>query len=118
MSEEQIFEFYNKRGNAENIFRDLKNDFALNNFPSSGLYANAFYLQVVVSSFNIFQISKTKLFKKEWHKHRLKTIRYHIINAAASVIQSGRQIILRLYEGYKYFKEFQSALEISYCALL
>ncbi len=118
MAEKQIISFYNQRGNAENIFKELKNDFALNNFPSSGLYANAFYLQVVVSAYNIFQISKKKLFKKNWHKHRLKTIRYYIINAAALIVKSGRRIIMRLYNSYKYFQEFQSALEISYSALL
>jgi len=118
MDELSILNYYNQRGNGENIFKELKNDFALNNFPSSEYYANGFYLQVVVSTYNIFQISKTKLFKKEWHKHRLKTIRYYIINIAGYIVRSGREIILKLFENYAYYKEFKGALELSYCALL
>jgi hypothetical protein len=46
---EEVIEFHNGRSNAENVFKEVKNDFELSHFPCIALEANAayFYWRVI-----------------------------------------------------------------------
>jgi hypothetical protein len=108
-----IYFFHDKRANAENIFKELKGDFCLSHFPCKNLSANAFYMQILISAYNCFQMVKEKVFGTKWFKYTAKTIRYKIICLAGMVVTSGRQTILKINKEYQYLKEFLSLQELS-----
>jgi len=107
-----IYFFHDKRANAENIFKELKGDFCLSHFPCKKLSANAFFMQVIISAYNTFQMVKEKVFGESWFKYTAKTIRYKIICLAGLVVTSGRQTILKINKEFQYLKEFLSLQEL------
>ena len=70
-------------------------------------------MQILICSYNVFQIIKEKLFGKNWFKYTAKTIRYRIIRIAGYVIKRSRKLILKINSEYLYLKEFTTALGMS-----
>jgi hypothetical protein len=115
----EIMRFHNKRGNAENFFKELKNDYALHHFPCSDFDADAVYFYLRILGFNFFRsLLHSALFPKEWSRHFLGTIIFRFIHIAAKVTRRSRQIFISVYERYEYYNEFAQALELSNFSLI
>ena len=117
-SDEEIYKFHQKRAASENIFKELKNDFCLSHLPCSNLDANAFFMQIIICSYNFFHTVKEKLFEKKWHYHTAKTIRYKFIRIAGLVVKKSRQYVLKIYSKTKYIDDLIKALDQSQYALI
>jgi hypothetical protein len=53
---EQIFDWYDQRGQAENFIKELKNDFVADCIPSSAYRVNTFRLQLHALAYNLLAL--------------------------------------------------------------
>jgi len=109
----EIVKFHAHRANAENIFKALKGDFWLANFPCHSLEGNAFFMQIMISAYNLFGKLKEMLLEPQWRRHTLRTIRYRIIQVAGIVIRHGRRMILKINKRYRFLKEIIKSAKTS-----
>lgn len=118
-SAEEIMRFHNKRGNAENFFKELKNDYALHHFPCSDFTADSVYFYLRILAFNFFRaLLNSALLPKNWSRHFLGTLIFRFIHVAGKVVKRSRQIYLYIFERYAFFDEFACALEHSHFSLI
>jgi hypothetical protein len=118
-SAEEVMRFHNGRGNAENFFKELKNDYSLHHFPCSDFYADAAYFYLRIIAFNFFRaLLKSVFFPKNWSSHFLGTLIFRFIHVAGKVVRRSRQIHLYIFERYAFFDEFAAALDVSSFSLI
>lgn len=111
MSEAEIIEFYNKRGESEKNFDIQNNDFGWAHLPFSFLKENTVFMLVTAMLKNFYlyllkNISKKIVPLKQ--TSRLKSFLRHFICVPAKWIHTGRQTILNLYTDKTYYKEIFS----------
>ncbi len=106
-SYQEVLEFYQKRGNAENFIREEKYGFDLKHFPCLELAPNHAFGQLAMVAHNILRwIAVTERPDKP---HFSKKIRRRYVYIPGRVIQHARQLFLkipvRFYEEVKRLKE-------------
>ena len=113
-----VVKFHAHRANAENMFKELKADFWLDNFPCNTLEGNAFFMQIMISAYNLFQMLKERLFENSWLQFTLRTVQYKMIHLAGLIVRGGRKVTLKVNSNYIYLKEFIAAVDTSQYTLL
>lgn len=113
MEQQEIISQHAHRANAENMFKELKGCFWLDNFPCNTYNGNAFFMQIMISSYNIFQRVKETILPPSWIKHTLKTIQYRLIHLAGYIVKHSGQLILKINEKYIYYQELIQGLDTS-----
>ena len=93
--EEVIYE-YNKRVSIENIIKELKIGFGIEDIPTGDYFANALFFAIGVLVYNTFIMIKTHLLPEEFKTKTIETIRWSIINIAGKFINHGRRLVLLL----------------------
>ena len=106
MTDKEVIEFYNQRGDAENTNKFLLNDFNLNHLPFPDMNTNTVYMH--------FQCIVAILF--EWLKKilvankipninltmRIKAVCFHYITVATEFIRNKKENVLIVYSHQKY----------------
>ena len=103
----KIVHFYRQRGDAENVIKEEKEGFAVENILSEDFLANAAIFQIQLLAYNLVQYFKYTNLKKSWWNLRIKQLRFRLINIAGVVVNHARKTILRISVNYKYMKTFQ-----------
>ena len=105
MTDLEIVEFYNDRGESERLFDEMNNDFLWKKMPFSFLHENTVFLIMMAICRNLFHfltdfISKKLDFIKP--NFRLKKFIFRFMVVPSKWIKRGRQQILKLFSTKKY----------------
>lgn len=103
----RVVQFYRERGDAENVIKEEKEGFALENILSEDFLANAALFQMQLLSYNLVQYFKYTHLERSWWHLRIKQLRFRLINIAGVVINHARKTILRISIYYKYWETFR-----------
>lgn len=105
MSDLEVIEFYNKRGDSERLFDEMNNDFLWKKMPFSFLNENTVFLVMMAICRNLFHYltefisSKLDFIKPTF---RLKKFIFRFMVVPSKWIKQGRQDILKLFTTKKY----------------
>lgn len=100
MSDDQVAQFYNARGEMEREFDVLKNDFLWNNMPYSKLNQNTVFLIIMAICRNIYHYIITgfsQVYTGLSANFRIKKFIFRFISTPAKWIKNSRTWKLRLY---------------------
>jgi hypothetical protein len=98
---EQIFEWYEQRGQAENFIKDLKNEIAADRLSCSAYRANAFRLQLHGLAYNLLVLFRRVVLRgTALASATIGTIRLRLLKAGARVIRSVRHLWFHLATGW------------------
>jgi len=105
MTDKEIIEFYNARGDSERLFDEMNNDFLWKKMPFSFLHENTVFLVMMAICRNLFHfltefISRKLDFIKP--NFRLKKFIFRFMVVPSKWIKQGRQIVLKLFTSKKY----------------
>ena len=100
MSDLEVIQFYNARGNSERLFDEMNNDFLWKKMPFSFLEQNTVYLIIMAICRNLYhfllqRISEKISFVKT--SFRLKRFIFRFMTVPAQWTYRGRQWMLRLF---------------------
>lgn len=98
----ELVNLYRERGDAENVIKEEKEGFGLDNILSEDFLANAAFFQLQLLSYNLVQYFKYANLEKSWWNLRIKQLRFRLINIVGVVVNHSRKTILRLHQNYKY----------------
>lgn len=106
MTEQQVIEFYNQRGDAENSNKQILEDANCKRLPCSDLDANTSYLYMMAAANTLFEWSKSVMVKNNASKikknMRVKNIVRHYVQVATEWIYEKGEEILVVYSNLTY----------------
>lgn len=110
MTDLEVVEFYNDRGESERLFDEMNNDFLWKKMPFSFLNQNTVFLIMMAICRNLFHfltgfISKRLTFIKP--TFRLKKFIFRFMVVPAKWISQGRQQVLKLFSRKEYHLLFE-----------
>lgn len=91
---------YERCGKSEEVHAIMKDDLAGGRLPSCRFGANAAWWWMMVLSLNLNEIMKRRILGGSWATKRMKSLRFHLINIPARVIEHSRQLIVKLSESH------------------
>jgi len=91
---QEVLEFHQKRGNAENFIREEKYGFDLKHFPCQELKANTAFAQLAMVAHNILRW--IAVVQKPDKPHFSKKIRRRYVYIPGKIIQHARQVFLKI----------------------
>jgi DDE family transposase len=98
---EQIFAWYNQRGQAENYIKELKNDLAADRLSCSAYRANAFRLQLHALAYNLLVLFRRLLLHgTQLACATLAQVRLRLFKLGARVRRSVRRLWFHLASGW------------------
>jgi len=105
MTDKEIVEFYNDRGQSERLFDEMNNDFLWKKMPFSFLNENTVFLVMMAICRNLFHfltefISRKLDFIKP--NFRLKKFIFRFMVVPSKWIRQGRRDVLKLFTSKKY----------------
>lgn len=95
LSSSLIHSIYNKRGDCENIIKELKYDYSIDGFALQGFYPMEAAFRLIMLAYNIMVIFKQAVITSK-HSHRLSTIKFQCIAIGSYVVKNGRSKVLKL----------------------
>jgi hypothetical protein len=96
LSAEEVVWWHNQRGQAENLIKELKIGFGMEQMVSGSFLANTLYFGLGILSYNTAQAQKLFFMDSDWRTHTIGTIRWRLVEVAGKVVRHGRQLILKL----------------------
>jgi len=100
-SAQEIIEFYNGRGDAENSNRYMLNDFNLHHLPFSDMGTNTVFMYLMAMCATLFEWIKSVLITNKVKAinsgMRVKAICFHYITTAATYISHARKKVLKIF---------------------
>jgi len=106
-----IIEMHNQRGEAENIFKELKSGFGMEWMPCGETKANAVFFRIGVIAYNLFQAMKLMSLPAWWRKATIATARWSIYQVAARLVYHARSIVLKLAASAEKINVFRHACD-------
>ena len=98
---EEIFNWYEQRGQAENFIKELKNDLAADRLSCSKYRANAFRLQLHALAYNLLVLFRRHVLRgTALARATIGTIRLRLLKAGARVKVSARRLWFHLATGW------------------
>jgi hypothetical protein len=111
-SRHKVVRFYRKRGNAENVIRELKEGYAADHILSEEFLANAVFFQLQLLAYNLVELFKYAHLDRSWWRLRIKQLRYRLLNIAGVVARHARRTVLRLSVHYRYVETFRRIFQL------
>jgi hypothetical protein len=110
-SPHKVVRFYRKRGDAENVIRELKEGYAADHILSEDFLANAVFFQLQLLAYNLVEVFKYAHLDRSWWRLRIKQLRYRLLNIAGVVARHARRTVLRLSVHYRYVETFRGVFQ-------
>jgi len=107
-----VVRFYRKRGEAENVFRELKEGYALDHILSEHFLANAVFFQLQLLAYNLVELFKYVHLDSSGWWLQIKQLRFRLINIAGVVVRHARRSVLRLSVHYRYVETFHRIFQL------
>lgn len=102
----EVVHFYRDRGDAENVIKEEKEGYGVENILAEDFMANAAIFQMQLLAYNVVQYFKYTNLKRSWWDLRIKQLRFRLINIVGVVVNHARRTILRISVNYKYLEDF------------
>lgn len=100
-SDEQIFNWYEQRGQAENFIKELKNDVGADRLSCSAYRANAFRLQLHALAYNLLVLFRCQMLSRtELARASINSMRLKLFKVAARVRVSCRVLRFHFASGW------------------
>ena len=100
-SAQEIFHWYEQRGQAENFIKEFKNDLAADRLSCSAYRANAFRLQLHAFAYNLLVLFRRRVLAGTSHaRSTAATIRLRLFKVGARVTISVRRVWFHLASGW------------------
>jgi len=98
---EEIFAWYNQRGQAENFIKELKRDVAADRLSCSAYRANAFRLQLHALAYNLLVLFRSRVLRGTELAHAtIEQLRLRLFKLGARVRRSCRRLWFHLASGW------------------
>jgi hypothetical protein len=108
---QQIFDWYEQRGQAENFIKELKNDLAADRLSCSKYRANAFRLQLYATAYNLLVLFRCHVLRgTQLARATAGTIRLRLLKVGARVKLTARRLWFHLATGWPGRLVFEQAL--------
>jgi len=105
---QDIFAFYNSRGECENRIKEIKNGFAADRLSCHTYLANSFRLNLHCLAYNLVNLFREKILATTTlAKAQIDTLRYKLFKIGAWVKESCRRIWVKLASGWPYRNLFR-----------
>ena len=108
---QQVIEWHNQRGQAENFNKELKNGFGMERMPCGQSFANAVFFRIGLIAYNIFIGFKRLSCPESWLKHTIATFRWKMVQVAGRIVRHAGEIILKLAVDIKKLELFRGIRE-------
>ena len=105
---EDIWRFYNHRANCENMIKECKGGFGIDEISSSGFYPNYADLLIKLIGYNAFCSFKKEILPKEKRWFTIATIRKMFFLIPAIIVHHAHCFILRLSCWHPWRKEWRN----------
>jgi len=92
----EVIVLHNKRGEAENNFKELKQGFGMDWMPCGETHSNAVFFRIGVIAYNLFQAMKLLSLPLWWRNTTIATARWKLYQVAAKLVYHSRRILLKL----------------------
>ena len=106
----ETIEYYAKRANSENYIKETKYDMNIGKFKMHSFWSNEAFFQIMMLVYNIFLHFKMDNTSESEYRQQINTFRLKYIYVAGKIISTGRKIILKIIEGYRYKDIFWKCL--------
>jgi hypothetical protein len=106
LTAEEVVWFHNRRGQAENLIKELKIGFGMEQMSSGDFGANGLWFSIGVLAYNLTQAQKLLFLDADWKPRTIGTLRWQLINVAGRLIRHGRRWVLRLAASVEKFTVF------------
>lgn len=93
---EQIIWQYNERAYIENMIKEIKGGFGMEQMPTGDFGANAMYFGIGIMTYNLFIAQKYFTMPEEWATKTIKSVRWLLIEVVGRVIRRSRRVILKI----------------------
>ena len=109
----EIVALHNRRGQAENYIKELKDGFGMNWMPCGETSANAVFFRIGVMAYNLFLALKLFGLPIWWRKATISTVRWKLYQIAARLVHHAHQIVLKLATSLEKVRLFKQVRYIS-----
>jgi hypothetical protein len=92
----EVLQWHNQRGEAENFNKELKNGFGMERMPCGQTEANAVFFRIGVIAYNLFIGFKRLSCPEGWIRHTIATFRWKMIQTAGRIVRHAKGIVLKL----------------------
>ena len=92
----EVLQWHNERGEAENFNKELKIGFGMERMPCGQTEANAVFFRIGVIAYNLFIGFKRLSCPELWLKHTIATFRWKMIQVAGRIVKHSGSIFLKL----------------------
>jgi hypothetical protein len=106
LSAEEVVWFHNERGQVENLIKEVKCGFGMEQMTSGDFAANALWFAIGVLAYNLTQAEKLFFLDEEWRPKTIATLRWQLIETAGRLVRHGRRWILRLAATWNKYRLF------------
>jgi hypothetical protein len=110
---QEVFAFYNDRGECENRIEEFKNGFCGDRLSCHRFLANAFRLLLYGFAYDLVNLFRLVQLPASWHSAQIETLRARLFKIGARVRQTARCIRVHLASGWPFqslFRELALAL--------
>jgi len=105
-SAEDVWRFYNRRCQAENLIKELKDGYGIDKLSTGSFGANDADLMLKVISYNLVWAFRHDVLPSEWRPFTIRTLRNVLLRIPAVLRTQGRQWYIRLASWYAHQEAF------------
>lgn len=102
----RVFKIYNKRGTMENYIKEAKNSFFFDKTDSPEFLENEARMMISLLVYNVVNFLRTVCFEPKSKGLQVNTIRLRLFKVAGKLVNTARQIYLKLSSSHVYQREF------------
>jgi hypothetical protein len=99
MTAQEVVEWYNQRGTAENYIKELKVGFGMERMPCGEQEANAAWLRIGALAYNLFLLQQAEALPQELGSSTVQTVRWRFYAVAARLVRHARALVLKVAGG-------------------
>jgi hypothetical protein len=93
---EEVLDWHNQRGQAENFNKELKIGLGMERMPCGQSYANAVFFRIGVLAYNLFIGFKRLSCPESWMKQTIGTFRWKMVQVAGRIVKHAGGVVLKL----------------------
>jgi len=116
---QEVLDWHNQRGQAENFNKEVKIGFGMERMPCGQTYANAVFFRIGVMAYNLFIGFKRLSCPESWMKQTIATFRWKMAQVAGRIVKHAGEGVLKLMIDLEKLELFgrirKKAFELSLC---
>jgi len=92
----EVLQWHNQRGQAENFNKELKTGLGMEQLPCGDAGANAVFFRIGVLAYNLFIGFKRLACPAAWATQTIATVRWKLVQVAGRMLRHAGRVVLRL----------------------